>query len=124
MVRIQFHRIGDVTRERPFGLQRSLAVAGQTDAIADTKHMRIDCNTRLSKRHCCHHICGLTPHAGQSLQRIVVIRHFASVSLHQPLCHTDQMLRFGIGVRDRFHQLINFFDRGRSQRLCIRETTK
>ena len=72
----------------------------------------------------CHNICGLTPHAGQSLQRIVVVGYFASVSLHQPLCHTDQMLCFGVRIRDGFHQLINFFDRGRSHRLRVRETTK
>lgn len=103
---------GDVSDELFLGLERVLAVRGQTEAFADAEDMRINRHRRLVPDDGAHDVRGLSSYALERLQFLNRVRHFAVIDLRQALRHLNEVFGFGAGVTDRLDVFEDLVRRG------------
>lgn len=104
--------LGNVGDESLFGLEGSLGVFGQTDAIADTEDMGVDSHCCLIPHHGEHHIGSLTTDARQTHQLVDVARQFATKLVDYESCSVDKVTGFVVGEGDAFDVVEDFFGCG------------
>ena len=91
---------GDVLDELFLGLERVLAVGGQSETFADAEDMRIDRHGGLVPDDGAHHVRRFASYALERLQLFDRVRYFAVIDLRQALRHLNEVFCFGAGITD------------------------